>query len=80
MLLSVRPPPIVFVKGYTPYSRFLNRLMYCLVGLKKVAGFVSKNRVPVDLYRFWDHKSGLLKIQFGDHETNLDFKRFDSNH
>jgi len=52
----------------------------------KVAGFLSGNRVPVDLYResmdlcrFGDHKSGLLKIQFGDHKINLDFKRFYSD-
>ena len=42
----------------------------------KVARFISGNRVPVASY----HKSGLLKIRFGDHKTNPGFKRFELNH
>jgi hypothetical protein len=37
-------------------------------------------RKSMESYWFGDHKSWLLKIQFGDHETNPDFKRLDSNH
>jgi hypothetical protein len=47
---------------------------FCKLLFSKVAGFVSGNRVPEDLYHeFMD------LYCFGDHKTNPDFKRFNLN-